>query len=95
MLTEKQKTFVELEKQKDEYKLFFDKLKQATQEVADEIGIEGMFQDDEGTVYQITIPEGRFVHYEKLTYIRTRRGEEKRGDLSLKKAMEAGFNVKE
>jgi len=93
MLTEVQKRFVELEKQKQDHRLFFEELESAAQEVADEIGIDSMFQDDEGTVYQVVIPEGRFVHYPKIGYIRTRRTEEKRGDLSLKKAKEAGFEV--
>jgi len=93
MLTDAQKRFVELEKKKQEYRLFFDELKEATQDVANEIGIGGMFQDEDKTVYQIVIPDGKFVHYEKIGYIRTRRVDEKKGDLSLKKAQESGFTV--
>lgn len=61
--------------------------------VAKEVGINGYFQDEEGTVYKIVEPEGKFVTFEKISYVRTRRIDEKRGDLSLKEAEEAGFTV--
>ena len=93
MLSETQKKFIELEKQKADHRKFFEDLKEATQAVADEIGLEKMFQDDEGTVYQTVIPEGKFVSFDKIGYVRTRREDEKRGDLSLKKAREAGFEI--
>ena len=93
MLSEVQKKFVELEKQKQDHRLFFEELEAAAQAVADEIGVDGMFQDEDNTVYQIVIPEGRFVHYPRIGYTRTRRTDEKRGDLSLKKARENGFEV--
>lgn len=85
--------FIELEKKKAEVKRYFDELNQALEEVVTQIGIGGHFQDLEGTVYQIVIPEGRFVHYEKYGYVRTRREGEKRGDLSLIKAKELGYIV--
>ena len=94
-MTEAQKKFVELEKQKEKVKKFFDELKLATEAVAAEVGINGFFQDDEGTVYSIVEPEGKFVNYEKLSYIRTRRPGETRGTLSLKEAKDKGFTPKE
>jgi len=93
MLTDAEKKFVELEKEKQEHKLFFEELQLATQAVAEESGVGKMFQDEDGTVYEIVIPEGKFVHFDKIGYNRTRRAEEKRGDLSLKKARENGFEV--
>lgn len=92
-MTEAQKKFVELEKRKEEVKKFFDELNEAIQAVQAEVGINGMFQDGEGTVYKVVIPEGKFVHFEKISYVRTRRIDEKRGDLSIKEAEAAGFNV--
>lgn len=56
-----------------------------------EVGINGYFQDEEGTVYKLVIPNGKFVYFDKLGYERTRRPGEKRGDLSMKEAQEAGF----
>ena len=92
-MTEAQKKFVELEKKKEEIKKYFDDLKNAVEAVSKEIGIGGYFQDPEGTVYKVVEPEGKFVTYDKISYIRTRRMDEKRGDLSLKEAEEAGFTV--
>jgi hypothetical protein len=84
---------VELEKRKEEVKKFFDELKQATEAVAQEVGIGGMFQDNEGTVYKVVEPEGKYVSFDKISYIRTRRLHEQRGDLSIKEAEAAGFSV--
>jgi ribosomal protein L19 len=90
-MTEAQAKFVELEKRKEEVKKYFDDLNIAVEAVAKEIGVNGFFQDGEGTVYQVVVPEGKFVYFEKLSYLRTRRFNEKRGDLSMEKAKAAGF----
>lgn len=92
-MTEAQQRFVALEKRKEEIKKFFDELNQAVEEVAKEVGVNGFFQDNEGTVYKVVVPDGKFVHFEHLSYVRTRRLHEKRGDLSLKEAEEHGFLV--
>lgn len=92
-MTEAQAKFIALEKRKEEVKRYFDELAEATQAVAKEIGIGGMFQDNEGTVYHIVIPEGRYVNFDKIGYERTRRAGEKQGSLSLTKARERGFVV--
>ena len=92
-MTEAQKMFVTLEKRKEEVKKYFDELNQAVEAVSKEVGLNGYFQDEEGTVYKIVIPDGKFVHFEHISYVRTRRLHEKRGDLTLKEAEEAGFNV--
>jgi len=90
-MTEAQARFVALEKRKEEVKKYFEDLALATEAVSKEVGVNGYFQDNEGTVYKVVIPEGKFVHFEKLSYVRTRRPHEKRGDLSMKEAQEAGF----
>lgn len=92
-MTDAQRKFVSLEKQKESIKLYFENLRTAVEEVAKEIGINGYFQDEEGTVYKIVEPEGKWVTMERTSYIRTRRLDEKRGDLSLKEAETAGYNV--
>lgn len=92
-MTEAQKKFVELEQKKEEVKRFFEELKIAMEAVSKEIGIGGYFQDDTGTVFKITAPEGRFVNYEKISYVRTKRHGEQRGTLSIKEAEEKGFIV--
>lgn len=85
--------FIELDKKKEEVKRFFDEYKAAVEAVVNEIGVGGHFQDDEGTVYQTAVPEGRFVAFDRFTVNRTRREGEKRGDLSLTKARELGYDV--
>jgi hypothetical protein len=92
-MTEAQAKFVELEKQKEAVKKYFEDLALATEAVAKEVGIGGYFQDPEGTVYKVVIPEGKFVYFDKISYVRTRRYDEKRGDLSLKEAEGAGFRL--
>ena len=92
-MTEIQKKFVQLEKQKNEIKAYFENLKLAVEAVKAEIGLNGYFQDEEGTVYKIVEPEGKYVTFDKISYVRTRRMDEARGDLSLKEAEAAGFTV--
>ncbi len=94
-MTESQTKFVELEKRKIEYKEWLEELGKATQAVADEIGGVGKFFQDEsdGTVFKFVKPTGRFVYYEDVSYVRTRRTNEQKGTLSIKEAKEVGFEV--
>lgn len=92
-MTPTQLRFIELEKKKEEIKKFYEEFKQVTEQLAEEVGIGGHFKDSEGTVYQVVVPEGKFVPFDKVSYIRTRRSHEKRGDLSLTKARELGYEV--
>lgn len=92
-MTEAQSRFVELELRKEEVKKYFEELNSAVEAVSKEVGINGMFQDSAGIVYKVVIPEGKFVYYDKISYVRTRRPNEKRGDLSMKEAELAGFKL--
>jgi hypothetical protein len=92
-MTIAQAKFVALEKRKEEIKKYAEDLAAAVAEVQKEVGIDGFFQDTEGTVYQIVIPKGKFVYFEHVSYIRTRRINEKSGDLSITKAEAAGYSV--
>jgi hypothetical protein len=94
-MTDAQKKFVSLEKQKEQVKKFFEELSEAVAAVQKEVGTNGYFQDEEGTVYKIVEPDGKYVPFEKLSYLRTRRLVEERSPLplALKEAEAAGFNV--
>ena len=93
-MTDAQKKFVELEKKKAAVKKYFDELETALADVVKESGLEFYFQDpSDGTVFRTTKPDGVFVKYHDVGYVRTRRLDEKRGDLSLKEAEEHGFVV--
>jgi len=93
MLSKIQKKFIALEKEREVHKQYFKDLNEATQAVADEIGIGKYFQDDRGTVFKIVVPTGRWVEFEQIGYVRTRRADESKGSLSLKEAQEAGFSL--
>ena len=92
-LSENMQRFVDLEKKKEEVKKYFEELAVAISAVEAEVGINGMFQDAQGTVYKIVIPEGRYVAFDKIGYERTRRTGERQGSLSLKEAQANGFVV--
>ena len=94
-MTEAQRKFVELERKKEDIKRYFDELNQACEAVSKEVGVNGFFQDELGIVYKVVVPEGKFVYFEKISYVRTRRPHEKRGDLSMKEAESAGFKLSE
>lgn len=93
MLTEKQKKFVELDKKKAEYKEFIEQYSAAINELVEEMGVDGHFQDVEGTVYQTANCDGKFVYFDKFEVKRTRREGERAGSLSMKKAKELGYGV--
>ena len=94
-MTGAQVLFVELEKRKAEYKKWQAELAEATKAVAEEVGVGGMFQDQDGVVYKVIVPTGKFVHYELYSYTRTKREGEERSPypLAVKEAREAGFEV--
>ncbi len=92
-MSQKIQQFLELERKKEEARQIYKALHEATTAVAEEIGIGGHFQDAEGTVYQIVEPAGTFIEYQKVGYERTKRGEEKRGTLSVKRAKELGYDI--
>jgi hypothetical protein len=85
--------FVALDKERAALKLLYNRHKAATEALAARLKLEGHFQDEEGTVYQITEPEGRFIYYDKIEVKRTRRQGEKAGSLSLAAARKLGYKV--
>jgi len=92
-MTESQIAFVKLDKKKTECKKIFEKYKESIQSLVDEMGVGGNFQDDDGTVYLIDECEGKFVYFDNFEVKRTRREDETRGSLSIKKAKELGYEL--
>ena len=89
------KRFLELEYKKAEVKKYFDELEAATEAIVKEFGVNSYLQDpNTGSVYKFITPEGTYVPFRKYGYIRTKRGDEKRGDLSIKEAQEKGFEFR-
>lgn len=93
-MTPTMEAFVVLERKKAEIKKYFEDLAVATEALVKEIGVGSYFQDEQGIVYKTTIPDGKFVHFEKYGVDRTKRTDETRGTLSAKEAQAAGYNVK-
>ncbi len=90
-LSEAEIKFIELDRQKKEHIDFFEKLTEAAQAVADEKGIGYAFQDEQGIVYRVHVPRGRFVEFKTVDIERTRRPGETKGSLSIIEAQRLGF----
>lgn len=95
MLTDTQAKYIELEKKKEDYKKYLEELKEVTEQLVDEMGVGGHFQDTEGTVYLVDEAKGRYVHYDRHEVRRTRRKhlDERSGSLSLGDARGFGYTV--
>ena len=89
-MTDAQKKFVDLEKKR---KQFLEEFDVALLAVAEETGIGNYFQSDDGVVYKIITPAGRWVKFDSVSYLRTKRGDERQGTLSVKEATEHGFEI--
>jgi len=89
-MTDAQKKFVELEQKR---KQFLEEFDAALLAVAEETGIGNYFQSDDQVVYKIVAPTGRWVKFDPVYYLRTKRADEKSGTLSVKEATEHGFEV--
>lgn len=90
-MTDAQKRFVELEKKR---KQFLEEFDAALQAVAEETGIGNYFQDpSDGTVFKIITPTGRYVKFDPVSYLRTKRGDERQGTLSQTEAKANGFEI--
>ena len=94
-MTEAQKKLVELDRKREEIKKFFEEYEAAKEAVRNELGLNKYWQDEQGIVYKLVEPAGRFVNYEKTALERTRRPGERAGSISMKEAREAGFTLPE
>jgi len=90
-MTDAQKRFVLLDKQKAAYKEFMKEYRDAVNTLKEEMGVGGHFQDAEGIVYQVDNCEGKFVYTDIYEVKRTKREGERAGSLSIKKAQELGY----
>lgn len=94
MLTDQQKQFIELSKKLELLKEQRKEIGSQLEELANEIGVGSSFQDPtDKTVFEIVIPDGKYMYFDKIDYNRTRREGERSGSLSLKRAKELGFEL--
>jgi len=94
MLTDAQKKLVELDLRKPEVEAYYEELEKAVAAVAAEVGVDGYFKAEDGTVYKIVKPTGRFVMFKDLDFHRTKREGEERGSLSMVEAKRWQDSVK-
>lgn len=87
-MTEAEKKLVVLSFKKDELKKQYEELDANLEQVCTELGVGYMFEDEQGTVYKVDVPKGHFVAFKHIGFLRTRRGDEKAGTLTLKEAKE-------
>ena len=87
-LEQAQQKLVELSYVKDELKKKYEELNAELEKVLNVIGIDGFFKDKDGTVYKVVVPKGTYVSFKPIDFVRTKRGMEKVGSLSLKEAKE-------
>jgi uncharacterized coiled-coil DUF342 family protein len=94
MLTDQQKKFIEVTKELELLKEKRKEIGSQLEELANQIGVGSSFQDPEDrTVFEIVVPEGRYMYFDKIDYVRTRREGERSGSLSLKRAKELGYEL--
>lgn len=94
MLTDEQKKFIEVTKQLEAIKEQRKEIGSQLEELANQIGVGSSFQDPEDkTVFEIVVPEGKYMYFDKIDYNRTRREGERSGSLSLKRAKELGYEL--
>ena len=77
---------VELSFKRDELKKQYEEFNKELEGVLTYLGVDSFFQDKDGTVYKVIVPKGSFVSFKHIDYVRTRRGDEKLGTLSMKEA---------
>jgi hypothetical protein len=94
MLTDQQKKFIEVTKELELIKEKRKEIGSQLEELANQIGVGSSFQDPEDqTVFEIVVPDGKYMYFDKIDYVRTRREGERSGSLSLKRAKELGYEL--
>lgn len=89
---EKKDEFLELVKQFESLKELMVQTREKLDVVCEELGVGNYIQDpNTGLVYKIARPEGTFVHFHKIGYVRTAKADERQGTLSKKEAESMGF----
>jgi hypothetical protein len=93
-MTDEQQKFIELTKELEAVKEKRKEIGSQLEELANIIGVGSSFQDPtDKTVFEIVVPDGKYMYFDKIDYVRTRREGERSGSLSLKRAKELGYEL--
>lgn len=94
-MNDAQAKFLEISKKYENLKKQMKELKPQLQSILTELGVGAHFQDPTTlAVYEVVVPNGTFTFFDPISYNRTKMGDERKGDLSMKKAEELGYSLK-
>lgn len=85
--------FIELAEKKELLKKQLKDLEPELEQTMQLLGLEHSFQGTNGLVYKITKPNGTFISFKQIDYVRTKKEGEAKGSLSKSEAKELGFKV--
>ena len=92
MTTEQQKKFLELAKYSEQLKEKQEEVRAELTALMTQVGYDASLQDPETlVVYKIVKPNGTFMYYRDIDYIRTALPGKRAGTLSKEKAKELGY----
>lgn len=90
-----QDRFLALAKQSEQLRDQLDQVREELNAAMADLGVGKLLQDPEtGTVYKVVKPQGTFIYYRDIDYVRTAQEGERAGTLSKKEAEAAGFVLK-
>lgn len=93
-MNELEAKFIELADKYESLKEQTKNIKTEMNNLLTQIGVGKYFQNPINmVVYKVEKPRGVFTNYEDISFIRTKKLGEARGDLSVKEANEAGFKL--
>jgi hypothetical protein len=81
----------ELILKKEELKSQMKEVNAALESLLLELGEGNAFQAYDGTVVKVVSPNGKFISFDRIDFVRTKREGEVKGSLSKKEAEEMGF----
>lgn len=91
-MSETQSAFILAVREHERLKKLIEENRTQLQSAMNALGFGSFAQDvADGVVYQIVKPNGTFMYYRDIDYIRTAKEGERAGTLSKSKAEEAGF----
>lgn len=93
MNDELQEKMVELANKKEALKVQMSEVNVELQQTLLALGEGAYFQSKEGLVYKVVKPTGKYMYFDVIDYVRTKKQEESKGSLSKSEAKSLGFEV--
>ena len=91
---ETKKSLIELANQKEALLEQLKAVDASLRQALLEVGVNGFVQDPTNlVVYKVIKPEGHFIKFKDIDYVRTRKTPDEKADLAMGEAMEQGFDL--